>query len=254
MCLITFAYKTHPDYPFVLAANRDEFHKRPAKPVHLWDSEPPIIAGKDLKAGGTWMGLNAKGHIAALTNYRKLSEFKENAPSRGEIVTRFLQSYDNISAILEQIRQTADLYNGFNLIAGSIDDLYYITNKKDEIQSVEPGYHTVSNAFLNTPWPKSEWARNQLQSTMKNGVPDEEEIFRFLLDTRRYPMEKLPETGLPEDLEKAVSSVFIQTENYGTRCSSVIYMDTNGEITFVERSFKPGTKEIETEERHKIVL
>jgi uncharacterized protein with NRDE domain len=219
-----------------------------------WDTEPPLVAGKDLKAGGTWMGLTENGRFAALTNYRNLKEIKEDAPSRGELVTRFLMSNGDFHESLKNINRTSDVYNGFNLLAGSPENLFYMTNKKEKLESVKPGFHAISNAFLNTPWPKTEWALEKLKNSMQTSHPNEEQIFGFLTDTRRYPSDQLPKTGLPDDIEKAVSSVFIQTDNYGTRCSSLVYMNRNREITFVERTFRPGTSEIETEQRFEWML
>jgi uncharacterized protein with NRDE domain len=252
MCLIVFAYKAHPDYPFILAANRDEFYKRPTKTAHEWKTDPNLIAGKDLKAGGTWLGLTENGRIAALTNYRNLNEIKENTPSRGEIITRFLLNKENPAKSLDKIHQTSELYNGFNLIAGTLDKLFYISNKKESIYKIEPGYHAISNAFLNTSWPKSDWAREKLKSCLETNGLNEEQMFSLLLDTRQYPPEKLPQTGLSAELEKTVSSVFIQSENYGTRSSTLVYMNGNGEVTFVERTFRPGTQQVETEKRYKL--
>lgn len=254
MCLIVFAYKVHPETPFLLAGNRDEFYQRPAKPAHKWKTEPEIIAGKDLAAGGTWMGISESGRFAALTNYRAIHEIKENAPSRGDIVKDFLLSDKPIEHCLAQILNHSGNYNGFNLIAGTLSDMYFLTNKKDSIQKLEPGFYSISNAFLDTPWPKTEKAQRHFQSILEKKGVDEEAIYELLIDQEQFPIEQLPKTGLTEKMEKAVSPIFIRTENYGTRCSTIVSMDSHSNISFAERTYTPGTTKVEYETRFSISL
>lgn len=242
MCLIVFAYKYHPEYPFILAGNRDEFHQRPALGIHMWDTDPLIVAGKDKKAGGTWLGVNENGRVAAITNYRDIQSIRENTPSRGEIIPKFLLSGEDTYHTLDHIEKRAGLYNGFNLIAGSIDELYYLSNHGHSLQAVEPGIHVISNAALNTPWPKSEWAKSRFNKLLKSGSLDEESLFDMLKNSDRYPPEQLPDTGLSEEMERAVSSVFILTENYGTRSSALVTIDRSNHLNFTERVYLPGTK------------
>ena len=254
MCLIVFAYKTSSDYPFILAGNRDEFYERPTKPAHIWHTKPRMIAGKDEKAGGTWLGFTESGRFAAITNFRDMNNLKEDAPTRGKIVSDFLLSQKDVPTIFEDLKQQAHLYNGFNLIAGTFDQLYYLSNQKEEIEEIEPGVHAISNAFLNTPWPKAEWAKTRFENFLDTSGYDEDELFKLLQNTRRYPKEKLPKTGLPDEMEQAVSSVFITTENYGTRSSSVVTVDRNLKAELIEQTYSQGSTEVENRERYSIQL
>lgn len=242
MCLIVFAYKCHPQYPFILAGNRDEFHDRPALPLHKWDTSPPIIAGRDKEAGGTWLGVSETGKVAALTNYRDIENIKENAPSRGEIIPNFLLSNEQPEHTLNSVDKRAHFYNGFNLIAGDIDQLYYLSNHGHSVEPIQPGVHVISNAALNTPWPKALWALNRFKTILESDDLDQAQFFELLQNSDRYPPKILPETGLSEEMEVAVSSVFILTEHYGTRSSSLITIDRNLQLNFIEKVYKPGTK------------
>ncbi|WP_234572627.1 NRDE family protein [Rhodohalobacter sp. 614A] len=243
MCLIVFSYKNHPDYPFILATNRDEFYGRPTQPAHVWNTSPKILAGKDEKAGGTWLGISQNGRFAALTNYRQMDDIREDTTSRGIIVKDFLLSDANPRKYLAELQKKREQFNGFNLIAGYFDDLYYISNKKEGVYKIKPGNHSVSNAFLNTPWPKTVQATNSFTKIVSDEKPDEEKLFHMLHNDERFPLDKLPDTGLPREMEKAVSSIFIETENYGTRSSTVIAVDKNRKVHFAERSYTSGSKE-----------
>lgn len=239
MCLIVFAYKVDQT-PFLLAGNRDEFYSRPTKEAQFWETKPDILAGKDLKAGGTWMGITKKGRFAALTNYRDMNQIKENAPSRGHIVSDFLESDIDTESYLESLGKKGHQYNGFNLIAGYVDNLYYYTNQKDGFIKLKPGYYSISNAFLQTEWPKTKDALQEFKQLLKQGAEDEK-FFDMLANPKTYPLDELPATGLSDELEKAVSAIFIQTEDYGSRCSTVIETKNDSEISFSERTYIKGT-------------
>lgn len=245
MCLIVFSYKQYDEYPFVLAANRDESYTRPTEAAHEWQTSPKILAGKDLKAGGTWLGISKNGRFAALTNHRQMDDIKEDTISRGIIVKDFLLSDGNPREYLSELQHNGHKFNGFNLIAGTFEDLFYMSNKKEGIFKVQPGNHALSNAFLNTPWPKTEESSQALEKVLNEGEPDEEKLFKLLLNDQRYPIEKLPDTGLPKDMEKAVSSVFIETENYGTRSSTLVIVDKSMKMRFAEKTYIPGSKEVD---------
>lgn len=246
MCLIVFSYKQYSDYPFVLAANRDESYSRPTEAAHIWKTSPKILAGKDLKEGGTWLGVSENGRFAALTNHRQMSDIKEDTTSRGIIVKDFLLSEGNPREYLAELQRNGHKFNGFNLIAGTFDDLFYMSNKKEGIFKVQQGNHTLSNAFLNTPWPKTEQSLNAFETVLKTKeAPDEGEFFNMLLNDKRYPIEMLPDTGLPDEAEKAVSSVFIETEDYGTRSSTLVMVDNNRKVHFLERTYVAGSKELD---------
>jgi uncharacterized protein with NRDE domain len=254
MCLIVFSYKTHPKYPFILAANRDEFYKRPTAPLHRWDTEPPIIAGKDEEAGGTWLGLTPEGRIGFLTNYRKMSDNKQNAPSRGHLITDILLSDEQPRIKLSELQNRSEKYNGFNLIGGHTNNLFYISNRLNGVHKVEPGIHGISNALLNTSWPKTDRAKHWFDKLLQADDPDENEIFSMLRDDKRFPTDQLPDTGLPEKMEKAVSPIFIRTTDYGTRCSTLVKVDQDHNATIVEKTYQNGTVKVDNCVRMKLQL
>ena len=249
MCLIVFAYKYHPEFPFILAGNRDEFHRRSTQQLHVWNETPKILAGRDLEAGGTWLGVNQHGKFAALTNHRDLTNIKENAPSRGFIVSEILKSELSTSDHLTAMDSEFSEYNGFNLIAGTLDELYFTSNHGDPYQKIKPGLYGISNASLNTPWPKTNSALENFSIALNNDHPDESEIFDLLCDTKRYPENMLPKTGLSSEMEKAVSSIFILTDEYGTRSSALMMYDKNGKVKFIEKTYLPGTTEVTNTEK-----
>ena len=249
MCLIVFAYKTHPEYKLILAANRDEFYKRPTREAQFWEEEgyPDILAGKDLEAGGTWMGINKAGNWSALTNYRDFSFHKENPPSRGDLVMDYLKLSSNAEEYIDKIKSNAALYNGFNILVGDDEHLLHYSNFSKTVTAIEPGIHGVSNALLDTPWVKLEQAKADLKKVVAQTEIDTEELFLLLKNDQRAPDESLPQTGLEPEMEKAVSSVFIKTDVYGTRCSTLLLIKNDGSTEFVERRYIAGTEEVEEE-------
>lgn len=255
MCLIVFSWKAHPYYPLILAGNRDEFYKRPAKSVHRWKDKPGIVAGRDLKAGGTWLGISPNGRFAAVTNVRDmdLRSPKENPPSRGELIPDYLTTQLSPRQFLEDLKSVASEYNGFNLLCGTSNQMFHLSNKENEIHQIEPGIHAVSNATLDTPWPKTEKARQLFTAAMENKTPNKEALFDILTDTERFPADQLPDTGLPADMEQAVSSIFIQTANYGTRCSSLLFADSKS-LTLSERTWKEGKPEAKQTVREQVQI
>jgi len=248
MCLIVFAYKTVPDAPLLFAGNRDEFYDRPTEQAHIWSTDPKMIAGKDKKAGGTWLGLSANGNIAAITNYRDMHQIKPDAPSRGHIVKNALTSHQSTEQYLANLKSVAKEYNGFNLIAGNREQLFYFSNQTMQIEELKPGIYSLSNAFLNTPWPKSEWAKEHFKKILDSGDHNPGHFFSLLKNSDTYPLQKLPETGLGREMEKAVSAVFIKTEGYGSRCSTVMQLYSDNTFYFEERTYKAGTKIMDSKE------
>lgn len=242
MCLIAFSFNDHPKYKLVLMANRDEFYKRPTRTAQFWDDEgfPNILAGKDLKGKGTWMGVHKDGRWAALTNFRDPSSIKKEAPSRGELVINYLSEKRNATDYIRDIGDKASVYNGFNLLLGDALGVYHFSNQNYTLQEISPGIHGVSNALLDTPWPKLEEARKGLNNTIHKSSFQAEELFQLLLNNKKAHDQNLPQTGIPYKWEKAVSSIFIKTDNYGTRCSTILLIDHDNNIEFVERSYKPG--------------
>ena len=238
MCLIAIAYRVHPAYPLIIAANRDEFFDRPTAPLDFWPDHPDILAGRDLKNRGTWLGVNTKGKVAAVTNYREPDAKPDTGISRGQLVSDFLAGDTPAETYLETIKGQKDAYSGFNLIAGTTDRLLWYSNRGGVITMIEPGIHAVSNHLLDTPWPKAEKIRQGMTAVV--GAPgeiDPEDIFSLLADTTPPPDERLPNTGIGTDWERILSPIFITSSIYGTRCSSVIRVDTAGNILLCERTF-----------------
>jgi uncharacterized protein with NRDE domain len=238
MCLILFAYKQHPLYPLVLAANRDEFYDRPTAPLSFWEDSPDILAGRDLRGKGTWLGISRKGRFAAITNYRDPANVLENAPSRGLLVSEILCSEASALTCLESIQAEGHRYNGFNLIAGDSSGLYYYGNRYAEIVKIPPGIHGLSNRFLDTPWPKLQKGKSAMKQLLhRQQSVAREDLFEILRDQTVPPDEQLPDTGVGLEWERILSPLFITSDIYGTRSSSVIFFDKTGKVTFAERTY-----------------
>lgn len=231
MCLIALAYRVHPEYPLILAANRDEFLDRATAPAHFWPEAPHILAGRDLQAGGTWMGVTRLGRLAAVTNHRDFRRAPVNGPSRG-LLTRHALDADPPSD--EVARE------GFNLLYGPFNALRYRSNIVEADISLAEGFHGLSNALLDTPWPKVSRAVKGLKDLMAAGVPDEEALFDLLRDEQRPPDDLLPDTGIGVEKERALSSIHIDLPGYGTRCSTVLFVKADGEVLFEERTWRTG--------------
>lgn len=248
MCLIVFAWQTHPKYSLILAANRDEDYSRPTRPAQSWTAEgyADIIAGKDMKAGGSWFGAKHNGKWAAVTNFRHPDAVKVNPPSRGELVLNYLRSNDTPKRAVEKLSKVGKEFNGVNFLAGNRKSLYNYNNYFDSIIKVEPGVHGLANAVLNSNWPKVKRARQKLEKIIAKEQIEHEALFELLLDDK-LATKGLPDTGLPRDVEKKVSSIFIKTERYGTRCSTVMLVHKSGKTELYERVFKPGTSMVQVE-------
>lgn len=239
MCIIFIAYRCHPQYNLITAANRDEFYKRPAKAAYFWEDHPSILAGRDLEKMGTWMGVTRTGRFAALTNYRNPSEFdKTDKKSRGHIVRDFLAGDETSLEFLKKLQQVSLDYRGFNLFVSDGDSLMYYSNIGNEIKQLEPGIYGLSNDQLDTPWPKVEKGKQTLKQILDNEF-NHERLFSLLGDQETAPEEKLPQTGVPLQLEKTLSSIFIKSPDYGTRCSTVLTIDQHQKIHFIEKTFMP---------------
>lgn len=234
MCLIVLAYRAHPVYPLIVAANRDEFLDRPAEPARFWPAEPHVLAGRDRKAGGTWLGVTTRGRFAALTNYRDLRRAQVSGPSRGSLVRSALEA--------GFVPEGTDAYDGFNLLYGAADELMYHNNITGETAPLAAGIHGLSNHLLNTPWPKVERAKHGMQRILGDATDMVEQLFQLLGDRTTASDEQLPDTGLDVVRERALSSIHIDLPNYGTRCSTVILFSDNGTITFEERVGEPATR------------
>ena len=246
MCLIVFAWKVLPTVPLVAAANRDEFYQRATAPAAPWPEHPQVYAGRDLQAGGSWMGIthpadcpNHQGgaRFAAITNIRAPSEHRDDAPSRGQLVADYLAGCMSPQEYIDDLRQRANQYNGFNLVIGDRDTLIWYSNRGDSDprngKPLEPGVYGVSNALLDAPWPKVLKTKAQFASLLCLGAPDDA-FFEMLSDTTPAPDQRLPETGVPLEVERVLSSVKIESPGYGTRTSTVVKLYADATATLQE--------------------
>lgn len=236
MCLVVFSWKNHPDYPLVIRANRDEFFMRPSKKIHPWESG--FYAGKDLKSDGTWMGFHPNGRWSLLTNYRDFHHPKKALISRGKLVQNFLESSFSPLDYLKEVQSNQEKYDGFNLLVSDGNHLLYYSNYGEEIIEVEPGIHGLSNGLLNAPWPKVQLAKKQLIEQIEDQI-NAESLLNILNSQETFPLEKLPDTGVPSKMEEGLSAQFIRlNENYGTVSSAALVLEKSGNVTFKERSFE----------------
>ncbi|WP_339784312.1 MAG: NRDE family protein [Imperialibacter sp.] len=242
MCLITFAWKHHPNYQLILVANRDEFYERPTAPLGYWNDNPDILGGRDLKEGGTWMGMHRSGRMTAITNHRDLTNIKASAPSRGNLTKDFLAGSQSSPSFYEGVKGQLDLFNGFNLLTLENNELYYFNNIQKELLQVKPGIYGLSNAFLDTPWPKVQKAKRYFEATLKKDHPSATEMIEWMGDGELAPDEQLPATGVSADWEKQLSAMCIQTENYGTCCTTVITIDHGGGVEYTEKTYAVGNR------------
>ena len=241
MCLISMQLRQHASYKLILVANRDEQYGRPSLPAHFWTDHPDLLAGKDLSKHGTWLGITKQGRIAAVTNsYLTTDQESDKKLSRGNLVMDYLTGSMDPNAYLEQVRQQRSDYNGFNLVIGSSDRLHHYNNILDEYSILQIGNHAVSNATLDTPWPKVTLTKAAVAELASSSLLDEEDIFRIMADRTPPPDDQLPDLPLPLQIKRAVSANFIQTERYGTRSTTLILIDHSDQVTFVERSYLPN--------------
>lgn len=241
MCLIFIALKNHSKFKLVVAANRDEFYDRQTAPASFWKDHPDILGGRDLEAMGTWLGVTKSGRICMVTNFRDMKNINPNAPSRGKLVTDFLLDKTTGEEYLKKVETRAKKYNGFSLIAGTFDSLYYLSNFKDGIILLNSGLFGLSNHLLETPWPKVEKGKSELQVLLKAPHINADDLFRILSDEKISADAQLPDTGVGLELERALSAAFIKSPGYGTRSSTVILVDYNNHVAFHERVYDPVT-------------
>ena len=239
MCLILFSHRQHPRYPFVLAANREEDHCRPTAPMTYWAGKPGLLAGRDLQAGGTWMGLTRTGRFAAVTNFRERTPPKAGLPSRGRLVLDFLRGTDPPSVFLSRLDALAHTYAGYNLLVGDGTTLWYHSNRAPSPVPVPPGCHGLSNHLLDTPWPKVVRGLAAFEALLGAEALAPEPFLSMLRDETAAPDSLLPDTGVGIAWERILSPIFIRSPEYGTRVSTVIIVDGTGEVQVAERSFLP---------------
>jgi uncharacterized protein with NRDE domain len=240
MCLILFAHQAHPDFPLILAANRDEAFSRPAAPAGFWDDAPHVCAGRDLLRGGSWLGITRTGRIAAVTNFRDPTAPRDAPLSRGELVRGYLAGAADAEEYLRKVHARGSQYNGFIAIAGNIDRLYWLSNRGPGVEAVARGVHGLSNHLLDTPWPKIQRARQTMTSLLAAGEAElVARLFDVLSDRTQAPDHELPDTGVGLQRERELSSIFVTGERYGTRASTLILVHRRGSVLLVERSHGP---------------
>lgn len=245
MCLVVLSIGQHPEYPFVLAANRDEFHARPSKKAHWWPDKPDILGGRDLQAGGTWLALHRNSRFATVTNYRDAKPPSPKHRSRGHLITDFLESDLAPSAHLETVDEAA--YAGFNLIVGNRDEVAYLSNREDGTRSLGAGNYGLSNALLDGPWHKVESTRERLARLMTDSSINETSLMRLMDDRGKAPVSEVEKGHLDFATAHEITAPFIVMPNYGTRCTTVVLMDNEGNWRFTERRFDPsGSKDGES--------
>ncbi|MEX0810784.1 MAG: NRDE family protein [Chitinophagales bacterium] len=241
MCLIALAYKVHEKYPVLFAANRDEFYKRETQQMHWW--EDGILAGRDLEAGGTWFACDKKGRWGAVTNYRNLKLHTNDALSRGRLIPDYLNGTADAATFLENLKPQCEKYNPFNLLLFDQNGLYYFNNIEKQIQELKPGIHTLSNAFLNSDWPKSKKAAIKFESLIQQEKTEPDSVFKMLRDEQLADKSELPDTGVGMEWEQVLSSMFIKSPDYGTRCSTFMRMDNDQNTEVWEQTYVPDTDE-----------
>jgi len=235
MCLILIAWRTHPDFPLVLAANRDEFHARPSAAAAPWAEDPRVLGGRDLEAGGTWLAARNDGRFAAVTNVREPGAAK-GPRSRGHLVRDFLLGDAAPADYAAGIDGAA--FSGFNLLVGHAGELCYRSNRDGAARRLEPGIYGLSNHLLDTPWPKLVTARAGFRQAL-TGLPDREGCFQILADRETVPDRDLPATGLTPEWERMLSAIFVQSDTYGTRAGTLLTRGVDGEMRMEERRFGP---------------
>ncbi len=237
MCLIVFAWRPDHPLPLVVAGNRDEFRARPTQPLAVWDDAPQVVAGRDLRAGGTWMGVAPGGRFAALTNIR--GSGRQSGPlSRGDLPERFLRGDQAPLAYLQEVASQREQYAGFNLLVGDAGTLCYLNAQEGIPRALLPGVYGLSNAALDTPWPKLLNAREALHRCLAE--PRLEHLLELLADSRKIADAQLPQTGVGLEMERLLSSVFIDSPDYGTRTSTALIRHGADRFEIIERSFASG--------------
>ncbi len=241
MCLIGFRWAPGSREPLLLLANRDEFHDRPSAPLGWWEGDR-LLAGRDLRAGGTWLGVTRDGRCAAVTNFRQPGPPRPEAPSRGRLPVRFLEGDRSAGAFLEALRGEAGRYAPFNLLLFDGESLLGYQSRDDRVVPLGAGLHVLSNGDFDAPWPKAEALRGRMAAAPE----DDGALLALLVDDRPFPDAELPRTGVPLDWERALSPIFVRMPAYGTRASTLVRIGREA-VTVLEQRFVAGEREGRTE-------
>lgn len=238
MCLVVLSFGQHPDYPLILAANRDEFYARPTRDADWWPDKPDVVGGRDLQAGGTWLAAHRDGRFATVTNFGEARRPKAQQSSRGLLVTGFLDSALAPVDYLDTI--DGDAYAGFNLIVGGPEGVAYLSNREDGIRQLVPGTYGLSNTLLDGPWHKIERSKERLLRLLDQDRVNETELMRLMEDQQRAAADKVETGRFDFETAHALTAPFIVLPNYGTRCTTVLLADREGNWRFAERRFGAG--------------
>jgi uncharacterized protein with NRDE domain len=246
MCTIFLAHQVNPKYKLIMLSNRDEFYERRTAQASWWENGK-IFGGRDLKDLGTWLGITRDGRISTLTNFREVPGNQEPLQSRGMIVSQYLESHVSAPKYLEDLKNNKNQYNGFNLLCGTVDQIFYLTNKKSDIIPLSQGVHGLSNGYLNEPWFKVERGRDAFGKLVKSPNVNIEDAFALMLDKTQKSLGPWPDTGFGEELERFLSSLFISGDNYGTRSTTLLLVDRQNRVYFEERTYVPHEDRISEE-------
>ncbi len=240
MCLILIAHRAHPAYRLVVGANRDEFYARPTAPAEFWQDAPEILAGRDLEASGTWLGVTRGLRFAAVTNFRDPAALRSTgARSRGGLTSGFLKSEVPAAEYMEGVQRNAGAYNGFNLFVADAHGLYYFSNRDGAVRELGSGIFGLSNHLLDTPWPKVAELKPRFGIALRTPL-DPDEIRGILSDRTVAADRDLPDTGVGLERERALSAAFVVAEGYGTRSTTALAIGTDGQVTFNEWTYAAG--------------
>jgi uncharacterized protein with NRDE domain len=238
MCLLFVAWHPESHRRIIVAANRDELHQRPALPAGPWIDAPHVIGGRDLQGGGSWLGIAQRDRFCALTNFREPNRRMLGAPSRGVLVSEYLQSPHDAEVVLADLLDRIDAYPGFNLLAADAERLWLLSNRpKPSLRLLPPGLYGISNGTLDAAWPKVRRGKDRLEALLKTGSPPIDALFELLADTRVAPDDELPQTGLDLAWERLLSPAFIRDPRYGTRCSTLVFGEGRNPLRLIERRF-----------------
>lgn len=242
MCLILLAWHARPEFPLVVAANRDEFHARPSAAAAFWKDHPGILGGRDLEGGGTWLGITRTGKFAAVTNFRDAGVAAGGRTSRGLLASRYLENGDSAAEYVHALEGDDAAYRGFNFLAGGPGELWWVSNRAPGARRLAPGIHGLSNHLLDSPWPKVAHGKERLAAALEAG-PAVDTLLSILADTSIAPDEELPDTGVGLERERTLSAARIVSAPYGTRCSTVLILGRDGRARFAERAYDAEGKE-----------
>jgi uncharacterized protein with NRDE domain len=263
MCLMVLAWHSHPDYPLILAGNRDEFYLRRTRPAAWWGQAVSLLAGHDEEAGGTWLGITRRGRFAALTNVRSPAERNPHAPSRGALVLSALQAAERPASWITANAARMAAYNGFNLLVGDVlpadhgdaaSQLHYFSNRLEApARALAPGIYGLSNAYLDTAWPKLTRAVGDFACAIAARV-DIEPLVRLMENRQLARDSELPSTGVPLDWERALSAIQIRANGYGTRATTVLMVRNDGLATFFERSYDTADPDRSSDRHYEFMI